>query len=559
MADLLNKKHYLDRLQHMTAERDAYFKLWRELSEYVRPDRGRFLQAGQKKTVLLSKKILDSSGTLAVRTLASGMMAGITSPAQQWFKLEPAEQVLRQSTPVMEWIKDIQKVMMDVFARSNLYNALHTMYGELVVFGTAAMIVDEDEADILRAYPLTAGEYYLEANARQDVDTLVREITMSAEQAVRAFGAQALSREVVDLVETNKGQQDVVFIHVIEPNAAAQAGKMDAQSMPYRSVIFEKNGRDDKFARISGYREFPALCPRWSVAGSEVYGFSPGMEALPDIKQLQHEQRKKSQAIDKKVSPPLQAPTTMKQSAVNGLPGGVTFYDETRQQNGIRPTYEVNLSLADLSADIQSVQQRIGRIFYEDLFLMLASGADRSMTAREVEERHQEKLLMLGPVFERLHNELLDPLIQRGFAIMRRAGILPPPPPGFEDVEIKVEYVSVMAQAQRSAETARVERFIDFMQRALLVQPDLAQTLDLTATVADVAKEMGVEQSVVGNVAPAAAQGNPAVADGPDQAGMQADIGAAALAPALAPALDGGRAAQTADVDIPAGNANGRT
>ncbi len=493
-----NKQYYLQRLQQMNTEREPYFKLWRELSDYIRPDRGRFLQSGQKKATLLSKKILDSTGTLAVRSLASGMMAGITSPARPWFKLEPTDQSLKQSPVLSRWIKEIEKNMMDVFARSNLYNALHTLYGELVIFGTAVMIIDNDAQDVLRAYPLTAGEYYLGMNGRQEVDTLYREMTMTAAQAVDQFGKETLSRDVLDMLESGKDSANIVFVHVIEPNPDAKPNMMDVDHMPFRSIIFEKNGQEDRFTRISGYREFPALCPRWSLTGNEIYGFSPGMEALPDIKQLQHEQRKKGQAIDKKVSPPLQAPTTMKQSAVNGLPGGVTFYDETRQQNGIRPTYEVTLSLSELAADIQEVQRRIGRIFYEDLFLMIAGNGDKSMTAREVEERHEEKMLMLGPVLERLHNELLDPLIQRGFAVMKRAGILPPPPAGFENTDIKVEYVSLMAQAQRSVDTFKVERFIDFMQRAMVLQPDLATTIDLSDTVTEVAGLMGVRQSVMG-------------------------------------------------------------
>lgn len=496
------KKHYLDKLSALKAEREPYFKLWRELSEFIRPDRGRFLAPDQNKknTDLVSIKIFDSTGTLSVRTLASGMMAGVTSPARPWFTLEPAERIYANNPAISKWIKDIQRTMFDVFARSNLYNALHSLYGELVVFGTAAILIDADYEDVLKAYPLTAGEYFLATNAKHEVDSLYRELTMSAKQAVQKFGFETLSKETQELINNGKSAQKVTFIHIIEPNTNARpdiqgSQAVDSQYMPYISLVFEKNSKDDAFTKISGYHEFPLMCPRWSVTGNEVYGFSPGIEALPDIKQLQHEQRKKGQAIDKKVSPPLQAPASMKQSAVNGLPGGVTFYDETRQHNGIKPTYEVNLNLSELAADIQEVQQRIGRIFYEDLFLMIAQMQNKQMTAREIEERHEEKMLMLGPVFERLHNELLDPLIKRTFAIIKRAGLLPPPPPGFTDIEMKVEYVSVMAQTQRLVDTQKIERFLDFVQRVQMIQPEIAEQISLENTVQDVAALMGVSQA----------------------------------------------------------------
>ena len=490
------KKHYLEKLATLKSERQPYFKLWQELSEYIRPDRGRFLSQDKKGTDLISRKIFDSTGTLSVRTLASGMMAGVTSPARPWFTLEPADKTYANDPEISKWIKDVQRAMFDIFARSNLYNALHTLYGELVVFGTAAILIDADYEDVLKAYPLTAGEYFLSTNAKHEVDSMYREITMSAKQAAQKFGIEALSKETQDLITNNKAEQKVSFIHVIEPNGngtpVKQGQALDNTQMPYISIIFEKNSQDNAFASISGYHEFPLMCPRWSVTGNEVYGFSPGIEALPDIKQLQHEQRKKGQAIDKKVSPPLQAPASMKQSAVNGLPGGVTFYDDTRQHNGIKPTYEVNLNLSELSADIQEVQRRIGRIFYEDLFLMIAQTQSKQMTAREIEERHEEKMLMLGPVLERLHNELLDPLIKRTFAIAKRAGLLPPPPQSFEDIEIKVEYVSVMAQTQRLVDTQKIEKFLDFVQRVQAIQPEIVAQVDLSNTVHDVAALMGV-------------------------------------------------------------------
>lgn len=492
-----HKSHYQKRLKDLRQERQTYFSIWQDLSDYIRPDKGRFLSTNASKKTLTSKKILDSTATLAVRTLSSGMMAGISSPAQNWFKLEPASKDLQTDQNVLNWIKEIEKSMLDVFARSNIYNALHALYSELVVFGTAAILIDSDEENILKAYPLTVGEYFLATNAKQEIDTLYREFTLNADHAASKFGIDNLSAETQQKLKNNDHDFKITFVHVIEPNPDYVANFENPLNKKYRSVIFEKNSDEkDGYVSISGYHEFPVMAPRWSVTGQEVYGYSPGMEALPDIKQLQHEQRKKAQAIDKKVSPPLQAPASMKNSAVNGLPGGVTFYDETRQQNGIRPTYEINLPLNELMQDIEEVQKRIERIFYADLFLMLSHNGHKTMTAREVEERHEEKMLMLGPVLERLHYELLDPLIKRCFAIMKRANILPLPPQGYENTDIKVEYVSMMAQAQRTLDLVKLDRLMEFVSKTQSISPDQNANINSSAIIRRAAQLIGLNADI---------------------------------------------------------------
>jgi hypothetical protein len=488
-----SKTEYLKQFSALKTERQDHFSIWQDLANYISPERGKFLNSGKKKTTLTSKKILDSTATLAVRTLSSGMMAGISSPAQNWFKLEPAQKELEKDPIILAWIKDIEKSMMNVFARSNIYNVLHNLYSELVVFGTAAMIIDTDDEDTLRAYPLAAGEYALASSSKGQVNTLYREFTLSIDQASEKFGIEKLSKDTQQKLAEGNGSTALSFIQVIEPNPKFTKDQNNPFNKAYQSIIFEKDSDEKEgFTSLSGYDEFPVMCPRWSLSGGDTYGHSPAMEALPDIKQLQHEQRKKAQAIDKKVSPPLQAPSSMKHSAVNGLPGGVTFYDETRQQSGIRPTYDVNLPLSELIADIDDVQKRIERIFYADLFLMLSGKHSKNMTAREVEERHEEKMLMLGPVLERLHNELLDPLIKRSFAIIKRAGFLPPPPEGHEGTEIKVEYVSMMAQAQRTLDLVKLERLMEFVAKAQAINPMQTINIDNAAMIYRAAQLIGL-------------------------------------------------------------------
>jgi len=247
--------------------------------------------------------------------------------------------------------------------------------------------------------------------------------------------------------------------------------------------------------RESGYKEFPAVIPRWGIAGGDIYGNSPGMEALGDIKQLQHEQLRKAQGIDYQTKPPLQVPSYMKNRDVDSLPGGVTFIDG--QQGKIETAFNVNLNLNHLLADIQDVRQRINSSFYADLFLMLANATDTRMTATEVAERHEEKLLMLGPVLERLHNELLDPLIDNTFNRMVEAGLVPPAPEEMQGMELNVEFVSMLAQAQRAIGTNSVDRYVNSMGMIAQMKPDVLDKFDSDAWADGYADMLGVDPKLI--------------------------------------------------------------
>jgi hypothetical protein len=221
------------------------------------------------------------------------------------------------------------------------------------------------------------------------------------------------------------------------------------------------------------------------------------MESLGDIKQLQHEQLRKAQGIDFKTKPPLQVPTSVKNRDLDTLPGGVSYVDTAQPNGGIRTAFEVNIDLSHLLQDIQDVRERIKASFYADLFLMLAGSDNRNMTATEVAERHEEKLLMLGPVLERLHNEILDPLIETTFNQMVTAGIVPPAPKELENMELNVEFVSMLAQAQRAIATNGVDRFVGNLGMVAQFKPEVLDKFDADKWADEYADMLGVSPELI--------------------------------------------------------------
>lgn len=497
MAEISKRKLLLSRWGQLRNERESWMAHWKEISDYLLPRSGRFFVDDRNRGDKRHNNIYDSTGTRALRVLAAGMMAGMTSPARPWFRLTTSDPQLDESAAVKAWLADVTRLMQMVFAKSNTYRALHSMYEELGAFGTASTIVLADFNSVIHHYTLTTGEFAMAADHRGQINTLYREFQMTVAQMVREFGRNNCSPTVQTLFDRGALEQWVTIMHAIEPRIDRDVTKRDDRNMAWKSVYFEHGGNEDQILRDSGFKEFPALCPRWAVVGGDIYGNSPAMEALGDIKQLQHEQLRKAQGIDYKTKPPLQAPTSLKSRDVDTLPGGISFVDAAAPNGGIRSAFEVNIDLSHLLADIQDVRERIKGSFYADLFLMLANGTNPQMTATEVAERHEEKLLMLGPVLERMHNEILDPLIEMTFSRMVEAGIVPPPPDELQGMELNVEFVSMLAQAQRAIATNSVDRFVGNLGAVAGIKPEVLDKFDADRWADAYADMLGIDPELI--------------------------------------------------------------
>ena len=474
----IDRPKYLARWGYLKTERSSWFSHWNEISTRLMPRAGRFFVQDRNKGNKRHNQIYDSSATQALSILAAGMMSGMTSPARPWFRLTTGGDDLDSYQPVKIWLDQVTRLMLKIFQGSNTYRALHSMYEELGGFGTAASIMVPDFRSVIHHHPLTAGEYAITTDWRGDVATLYREFQKTVGQIVKEFGYKACSPTVQNLYDRGNLEAWVTIIHAIEPRADRDPSKNDPQNMAWKSVYFEIGGNQQHCLRESGFKRFPALVPCWVVRGGDIYGESPAMTALGDINQLQHQQLRKAQGIDYKTRPPLQAPTSMKNRDVEMLPGGITYVDSANPHGGIRSAFEVNIDLQHLLGDIRDVRERIRSCFFADLFMMLANQTDARMTATEVAERHEEKLLMLGPVLERLQNELLDPLIENTFDAIMEAGIAPPAPDELQGRPLNVDLIGMLAQAQRAVGTNSIDRFVGNLGAVAQFKPEVLDRFD---------------------------------------------------------------------------------
>jgi hypothetical protein len=464
-------------LKALENDRASYLEHWREINDYVLPRRLRDLytrdQGGK-----YGDNIINNTGTRAIRILGSGKMAGQTSPARPWFRYTVADPDLLGDYQVMAWLAAVERVVSEVFARSNLYAKLHELWTLQGAFGTAALYVEEDDEDDVRGYVFPTGQYVLASSSRGRVDTVIRSFNMTAVQLVREFGIDNTSDDTRRKYRDRQWTERVAVVHEIAPNVDRTTGKMDNWNMPFRSVWYERNAPPEwtRPLRRSGFEEFPVAVARWDVIGEDVYGTGcPGMDMLGDVKAIQLYEKRKAETTEKIIRPPLKAPVAARSAALSQLPGHVSYVDETAAGTKVEPLVQVRAdAVSALEASIREHERRVMSTAYADLFqMMMMDDRTQPVTAREINERHEEKMLQLGPVVERDQDEVLDPIHNRVVKILWRRGKLPPMPKVLSGRRVKVEYISTMAQAQKLLGTSSTERFVSFIGSTSAVSKEI--------------------------------------------------------------------------------------
>lgn len=480
-------------VEGLRTDRLPWWTFWRELADFYLPQRYVQLLSGTevRRRTQKNPMILDGTGTIAGRTLASGMMNGVTSPSRPWLKLNIKGMKGEIPQQGRIWLDDATQRLLLACAETNFYNAMAVVYIDLVFFGTAACYIYEDYYDIFRCYNSPLGEFYLGQSDRQTVSMVAREFTYKVRQVVEWFDEENCSTTVKDAWKAGgaRWNEDVQITHLIEPNYDT-AGKVKGD-FAFRETYWESKCSEEGLVLTRrGYRELPGIFPRWELTANDSYGTCPAMDALGDVIQLQHETKKKAQGLDKLVDPPIIADIQLQHKPTALLPRGVTYVAGVNNV-GVKPAYQINMPLNDLSVDISMVQQRIKETFHNDLFRMI-SNLDTVRSATEIDARREEKLVLLGPVLERFENEALDPAVKRIYSIMMRADLLPPPPPEIARMEIEIQYVSVLTAAQTAVATIPIERWLGLIGNLAAVRPDVLNVPDWDETVRYYGDQLGV-------------------------------------------------------------------
>ena len=487
------------RVQSMQEARLPFETRWKEIRDFQLPFLGNFSDAGDETNPARRRdlKIVDSTCWLSVETFGAGIMSGLTPPSRQWFKLGFSQSDTEEDVEAMRILDERQKILEHFLHRSNFYNVIHACYMELP-FGQAPIGIFASNETGVRFQNFTVGTYYLAAGAGGRVNTFARKFKMSAEQIVHQFGEKNLPHRVRDALANHatRYKPDFDIWWLVMPNKERHETAGGNRNMPYASLYWVDG--TNEFLYSGGFKEFPVPTARFQVNGTSVYGMGPGWFCEGDAKQIQILKKDFLRAIELSVKPPMVGPTDMQR--INLTPGA--YVKENPMGNmQVRPLFQNNTNIEGLAAEIQREQQTIQRHYYADMFLLIASTVDMPQkTAQEVRSLQQEKLQKLGPVVERLQDEFLSPIIERVYNILERRGVFPPIPDDIAermaDEEVKIEYISPLAQAQKLSGLVNIEQGAAFAAQIAQVWPDAAKKIDPVGTMTEYFKLLGVPGSV---------------------------------------------------------------
>ena len=479
----------LKRFSTLQGQRSNWESHWQEVADYIVPRKADITKkrtSGDKRSEL----IFDGTAIHAAELMASSLHGMLTNASTPWFALRFTDDSFETDDIAKEWLLSVTDVMYQELHRSNLHEAIHELYSDLVTFGTAVMFIDKDENDSLRFSTRHIAECYLAEDEFGRVDTVYREFKMSARAAVRQFGIENVSERIAKCEERDPYEQ-LRIIHLVTPRTDRVAERIDALNKPFASVYLDPE--DKVILSESGFDEMPYVVPRFLKASFEHgYGRSPSMTALPDVKMLNKMSETVIRAAQLQIHPPLMVPDDGFISPVRTIPGGLNFY-----RSGTRDRIEpLNIGSNNPLGNDMLEQRRtqIRAAFYVDQLIL---GNAPGMTATEVIQRTEEKMRLLAPAVGRLQAELLSPMISRVYNILSRRKAYAPAPEFMQSNQIDIEYVSPLAKAQRSGDVQSAMQLFQFLAPLMQIDPSVVDFIDLDGLASHIIKVTNVPATVV--------------------------------------------------------------
>lgn len=454
----------LEGYDRLKGARGTWEQHWQEVAERVWPTMAEMTgwrTPGEKR----SEKIFDSTAQRALPRFAAAMDSMLTPATQQWHGLRTGIPELDDNVAVQRWCDALRDILFRqrYAPTANFASQAFECYMSLGAFGTSALFIDEIPGVTLRYRAIALSELVIDLDHTGRVDTVYRCFQLTARQAMQIPGwADKLPRGIKSSAEARANDM-FEFVHCVKPNGDYVAGRAGPQGMRYQSRYVSREGQvllDD-----SGYRSMPYAVGRYVTGPREIYGRSPAMEALADIKSLQEMEKTMLRMAHRMVDPPLILAEEGALNAFSVRPNALN-YGYLREDG--TPLVQPLQTGGNLPIGIEMSDQKrkaVNDSFLVTLFQILVENP-RVMTATEVLQRAQEKGALLGPTMGRQQSEFLGPIIDRELDLLSAGGDLPVPPPQLMDYimgggEILPKYTGPLARLMKAEEAAGILRTIE--------------------------------------------------------------------------------------------------
>ena len=511
--------------EQMAGDRGVWEEHWREIAERVLP-RENWFQAsdktpGEKRT----EKIFDSTAGLALERFAAAMESMLTPRTMKWHKLSVQDPSLMNDQQVQKYLDEVTNILFRVrySPKANFASQVHENYMSLGAFGSGAIFVDDIAGFGIRYKSIHLSEIYFSENHVGIVDKVHRKFEMTARQAAERWGVDKLPTKIRNCLEKSP-EQKFDFLHCVKPNLDQERRRRDYRGMPYISYYVAMEERT--MLSESGYQSFPYAISRYVTAPKEIYGRSPAMTVLPDIKMINEMSKTVIRAAHKIVDPPLLLQEDGVLQAFNTRPGALNYGGVDDQGRQVVQALQSNARV-DIGMDMMEQRRRvINDAFLITLFQILVETPN--MTATEAMLRAQEKGALLAPTMGRQQSEMLGPLIERELDILSRSGILPPMPEALMERggEVDIQYVSPLNRSQRAEEGVAILRTLESIVPLAQIDPSVMMIFNPEEIARELSEINGVPAKILRSKEEVAAMKSQQA----DQAQAQALLQAAPIA-----------------------------
>lgn len=481
----------MQRFSQMVDTRANWENFWQEVADHslaIRDFTTSMVTEGRRK----DRRIYDASSSDAHGRLSSALQNILTNAMTKWFFLSVENEDLLEDEEVQRWLADAELRMYAEFNSkgANFAPAMSGTYQDIVGFGTSIHFVDDVPGlgTVHSSRPIS--ECFVSQNSNNKIDTVYRRFWFTAAQAADKWG-ERVSDGVKSDLEQNQFETKREYIHAVQPNPDWDPRAIGVDRFPWSSHYVQVENRH--VLEVSGYPEFPYMVPRWLVDNGETYGRSPAMNALPTQKNLNVVIRDWMIAIQKDLSPPMMvaddgviSQLRLDPNAVNVIRAGAHNIDP------IRPILSgSNLTATD--AEIQRLQSEVRKIMHQDI---LELTDNPGMTATHVIELTNRAQQWIGPMLDRIRIELLEPMVDRVFNVMQRAGMFLEPPEVLKGQPVVINYVGPAARAQTAADVQAVVSVVNQMIEWSQIETDLTAELNLPRALRHVAKGGGAPPDI---------------------------------------------------------------
>jgi hypothetical protein len=489
-------KGILERHKYLVAERQVWNRLHQDIRELIRPNAKDFYKTdlnGMERT----QRIFDDSPMHYLEVAAAGIDSSVFDPSGRFFEIA-ARSPITMSDPVkLAYLESRTEAHYYYLNQpeAKFNQNKHELLLDLLAFGTGVMHRYWDyKKRIIRFRTIPLADCYIDENNDGDVDTVSREIVYTKRQAIQEYGEENLPKKIR---EAKSDHEKFTFIHHVCPRSDWDRNAIDAGRYQYASIHVAK---DDEFiCKESGFKFFPYLVPRWYKLAGEIYGRSPVMNCIQNIRVLQAASRDLLEMSDFMIRPPLQVvDEALVEKNLNWLPSQIIKVQPGMGEDAIKPI-NVGGNLSVSRELINDVLQKIGRALYNDIFEAVDFGNRDRVTKEETMSVSRSKLKKLSPIYGRLHAELLTPLIQGNDQILQENEtstfkVFPEPPVDMSADELQMSFISPAAMAQKGEKAMNSLQLFQLTAPLMQQDPTLWDGLDVKGIFQDIAVAVNIDR-----------------------------------------------------------------